>query len=574
MKIQMNRPSGVAAILALVAVFAGGCSPYGVTEVTDNDSAETNKQPYASSPGTATSDKPPNFVLIVVDDMGWTDLGCFGSEIETPNIDALAERGVKFTDFHVSVSCSPTRSMLLSGTDNHIAGLGNMGELLTSEQRGKPGYEGFLNDRVVSLAEVMRDDGYHTYMSGKWHLGHKPERYPRARGFERSFSMLYGGASHWADMSGLMEVESPAYYTRDGSKLDQLPKSFYSTRSYADFLMESIRENRGDGKPFLAYLALTSPHDPLQVPEPWLSKYRGRYDDGYEVLKTKRAATAKHLGLISRDASIPSRHAMVREWDALSDEQRALESRGMEVYAGMIENVDYHVGRVVEFLKDIGEHDNTVIVFLSDNGPNPWFSEDYPGNRDSNWLTQFDNSVEAVGHPNSNYSYGIGWAASSSGPLDRFKMTVAEGGIRSPLIISGPGTQGGRQVDAFAYVTDIMPTVLGMAGIEHPTEFQARNVERMRGRSLANVLSGSAERVYSVDDLVGGEMGNGKWMRKGDYKAVSVAKPYGSGVWQLYNVVEDPGETRNLAESKPEVLAELREAWDGYAKDVGVVLSE
>ena len=210
----------------------------------------------------------PNILLVMADDMGWTDLGCFGSEIETPNIDALAESGVKFTDFHVSVSCSPTRSMLLSGNDNHISGLGTMGELLTEAHVGKPGYEGHLNDRVASLAEVLREGGYHTYMGGKWHLGHKKGTLPFDRGFESSFSMLVGGASHWADMYGILPMDHPAKYTRNGKFLDSLPADFYSSKSYADFLMDSIRENRDDGKPFLAYLAFTAPHDPLHVPEP------------------------------------------------------------------------------------------------------------------------------------------------------------------------------------------------------------------------------------------------------------------------------------------------------------------
>jgi arylsulfatase len=516
----------------------------------------------------------PNFLLVMVDDMGWSDVGCFGSEIETPNIDALAERGVRFTDFHVSMSCSPTRSMLLTGTDNHIAGLGNMGELLAPNQRGKPGYEGHLNDRVVTMAEVLRDAGYHTYMAGKWHLGHEPELYPGARGFERTLALLYGGASHWDDMSGLMKDEDPAAYVLDGRKLDRLPADFYSSRSYADFLMNAIRENRGDGRPFLAYLAFTSPHDPMHVPEPWLSKYRGRYDDGYEVLKERRAEAARRLGLVSGRAPTPPRHPMIRPWDSLSDAERTLSSRGMEVYAGMVENLDYHFGRVVNFLKDIGEYDNTVIVFCSDNGPNPWFSEDYPGNRGSDWIAQFDNSLERVGHPGSNYSYGIGWASASAGPLDRFKMTVAEGGIRTPLLVAGPGIRGGRQVDAFTYVTDVMPTILEMAGVEYPSGWRGRRVEPMRGRSIAGILSGTQDRVYTANDIVGGEMGNGMWMRQGDYKAVLVTPPYGSGQWQLFNVADDPGETRDLAQQYPELLKKLQAAWERYAEDVGVVLAE
>jgi arylsulfatase len=521
------------------------------------------------------ADQRPNILLVMADDMGWTDLGSFGSEIETPNLDALAQRGVKFTDFYTSVSCSPTRSMLLTGTDNHIAGMGNMRELLTTEQRGKPGYEGHLNNRVVSLAEVLREKGYHTYMAGKWHLGHQPESFPHARGFERSFSMLFGGASYWSDMFGLLaEQEEIAEYVLDDKRLEELPKDFYATRSYTDFLIESIRENRGDGKPFLAYLAFTVPHDPLHVPEPWLSKYRGRYDDGYEVLKANRATAAKRLGVVSDTAQMPERYHTLEAWDSLSKEQQALGSGGMEVYAGMVNNMDYHYGRVVKFLKDIGEYESTIVIFLSDNGPNPWESEDYPGNRGSEWFAQFDNSLENLGHPMSHYAYGMGWGSASAGPLDLFKMTVGEGGIRSPMLIAGPGVKGGRQVAAFTYVWDVMPTILELAGIEHPDEYRGKKVERMRGKSLKDVLTGSTKAVYDENDLVGGEIMNGKWMRQGDFKAVSVAPPYGTGSWHLYNVVDDPGETRDLAKQQPEKLKELQAAWDRYAEDVGVVLSK
>ncbi len=526
-----------------------------------------------SSPSLAI--ERPNILLVVADDMGWTDLGSFGGEIETPNLDALAQRGVRFTDFHTSVSCSPTRSMLLSGTDNHIAGMGNMGEFITPEQRGKPGYEGYLNNRVVSLAELLRDNGYHTYMGGKWHLGHAPEQFPHARGFEGSFSMLFGGASYWSDMFGLLAgQEEIAEYVLDGKRLAELPKDFYATRSYADFLMDSIRENRGDGKPFLAYLAFTAPHDPLHVPEPWLSKYRGNYNDGYEVLKAKRAAKARQFGLVPDGAQTPARHRMLAAWDSLSKEQQALESRGMEVYAGMVENMDYHFGRVVKFLKDIGEYENTIVIFLSDNGPNPWYSEDYPGNRGSKWYAQFDNSIENLGHPMSHYAYGMGWGSASAGPLDLFKMTVGEGGIRSPLLIAGPGVKGGRQVDAFAYVWDVMPSILDFSGIPHPEKYRGRQVEPMRGKSLKGVLTGSTKAVYGVDEFVGGEMQNGKWMRQGDFKAVSVAPPYGTGSWHLYNLADDPGETRDLAKEQLAILKNLQAAWDRYARDVGVVLTE
>jgi arylsulfatase A-like enzyme len=529
---------------------------------------------FACTPAEQAVDAPPNILLVMVDDMGWTDIGCFGSEISTPNIDRLADRGVRFNDFHVSVSCSPTRSMLLSGADNHIAGLGNMGELLAPNQVGKPGYEGYLNDRVVSLAEILGSSGYHTYMAGKWHLGHSPESFPRARGFERSLALLYGGASHWNDMSGLMENESPAHYTKNGETIQELPADFFSSRSFTDFLLDAIRENRGDGKPFFAYLAFQAPHDPVQVPEPWLSKYRGRYDDGYRALKAERAAAAKQLGLVPEGAEVPGRHPLEREWSLLSEDEKALEARGMEVYAGMVENMDYHFGRVMRFLEDIGETDNTVVLFLSDNGANPWISEDYPTNRGNPWFEAFDNRIENIGHKGSNYAYGMGWASAGAGPLQRFKMTVSEGGIRSPLVMAGPGIEGGRLVTAFSYVTDIMPTILEMAGVEHPSEVEGRSVEPLIGRSLTGVLAGTSAEVYGADELIGGEMGGGKWMRQGEYKAVYVPTPYGSAIWQLFNVVGDPGETHDLSAEMPELLKDLQKAWDRYAEEVGVVPAE
>ncbi len=519
--------------------------------------------------------KPPNILLIMGDDMGYTDIGSFGGEIQTPHLDVLAEEGVRFSNFHTSVSCSPTRSMLLTGTDNHIAGLGNMAEMLTPEQKGKPGYEGHLNDRVVTLAEVLRDGGYHTYMAGKWHLGDEPEHFPHARGFERSFSMLQGGASHWSDMAGLQAKTQPvAKYSMNGKELHELPRDHYSSRSYADFLINAIRENLGDGRPFLAYFASQAAHDPIHVPEPWLRKYRGQYDDGYEALKTRRIAGAKRVGLIPKSAPAPGLHPKTKPWDSLSSEEKAFESRTMEAYAGLIENMDYHIGRVINFLKDIGEYDNTVIIFTSDNGPNPWYSEEYPGNAGSEWMKQFDNSLENIGRPGSNIAYGIGWAQASAGPLDYFKLTVGEGGINTPLIIAGPGVKGARQVDSFAYVTDIMPTILELTKLEHPEKFRGRNVKPMRGRSLAGVTSGSQENTYAKDALIGGEMMNGKWMRKGDYKAVLVAKPFGPATWQLFNVTEDPGETRDLSKEQQAILKELKAAWDQYTKDVGVVLSK
>ena len=529
----------------------------------------------ACTPVDRTASKRPNILLVVADDLGFTDIGAYGGEIDTPHIDNLAREGVRFSNFHTNVSCSPTRSMLLSGTDNHLAGLGNMAELLTPNQQGQPGYEGYLNTRVVSLAEAFAGAGYRTYMAGKWHLGEEPDQVPHARGFQRTFSLLYGGASHWSDMEGLMEYQTPARYNRDGEPLEELPADFYSSRSYTDFLIEALREDRDANEPFLVFLSFTSPHDPLHVPEPWLSKYRGRYDDGYEALKRRRIDAAKREGLVSQDAPEPPRHPMLSSWDSLSDEEKAFQSRMMEVYAGMVDNLDYHLGRVLGFLRDIGEYENTLIVFMADNGANPWTTEDYPGNRGSEFVANMDNSYENIGRPGSGIAYGMGWATAAEGPFSYFKMTVGEGGIHAPLIIAGPGVEGGgRTIDGFADVIDLMPTLLELAGIEHPGQYEGREVAPMSGRSLTGLLAADVDAVYGPDENVGGEMGGGRFMRKGDYKAVLVAKPYGQAVWELYDVASDPGETRNLADEMPDLLEELKAAWGQYAEEVGVIMPE
>ncbi len=550
----MKKSENIIAIVLL--------SVLGLTLSSCSNSNESNQK----------SDNRPNFLLIVADDMGWTDLGCYGSEINTPNLDNLAKSGVMFTDFHVSVSCSPTRSMLLTGTDNHVAGLGIMAEFLDPDEEIRPGYEGHLNNNVITLSEVLFDAGYHTYLSGKWHLGHNLEHYPSARGFEESFSMLYGGASYFSDKSGVLaDVQEIAKYVEGDKEVVELPKDFFASRNYTDYLMNSIRSNRNDNKPFLAYLSYTAVHDPIQVPEPWRSKYKGQYDNGYGELKAKRSESAKNIGIFPMEAQPQKLNPLAKAWESLSPEEKAIEAKGMEVYAGLLNNMDYHIGRVIEFLKDIDEYDNTVIIFLCDNGSNPWYSDDYPGNRGSEFLASFDNSIENLGAPMSHYAYGMGWGSACSGPLHLFKAAVGEGGIRSPLIIAGPVVKGNRKIEAFSYVTDIMPTILEMANIDHPKEFKGRQVASMLGNSVTDVLSGEKENVYSNTDLIAGEMANGRWARLGDYKASFVPEPYGEAEWKLYNLKTDPGETKDLSNKNPELLKKIIDGWNQYADEVGVL---
>jgi len=309
----------------------------------------------------------PNILLIVADDMGYTDIGPFGAEIATPTLDELAEEGVLLTNFHVLPTCSPSRSVLLLGVDNHLAGLGAMGERTTPKQKGKPGYEGFLNNTVAHMPRLLKDAGYHTYMVGKWHLGEEKEHRPSRKGFEQTFALLEGGGSHWADRLGVTPT-IPMHYARNGEVLDSLPKDFYSTRSYTDHLLEWLDQDKDDDKPFFAYVAYTAPHDPLHAPKEYIEKYKGKYDEGFNALREARYEKLKSLGILPDSVAMHPWNAP--EWNQLPNEEKAAAARDMEVYAAMIDYMDEQIGRIIDRLKDHGKLDNTMVVFISDNGAN------------------------------------------------------------------------------------------------------------------------------------------------------------------------------------------------------------
>jgi arylsulfatase A-like enzyme len=294
----------------------------------------------------------PNILLIVVDDLGFNDLSLFGSEISTPNIDVLAQEGMVFTNFHVAPTCSPTRAMLLSGTDNHIAGLGNMHEEMPDNQRGQPGYEGFLNDRIAALPELIRDAGYHTYMTGKWHLGLTEETSPAARGFEKSFTIVQGGAGAFSNMLQIFGPEK-AMYREDRQLLDSLPDNFYSTKFYTEKMIDYINSSHGDGKPFFSYLAFTAPHWPLQAPAESIEKQKGKYDEGYDVLRERRFNALKEKGLYAHDSEPFPKLPGEPTWESLSSEEKKYEAKKMEIYAAMVNDVDIYIGKLITYLKEI-----------------------------------------------------------------------------------------------------------------------------------------------------------------------------------------------------------------------------
>ena len=522
----------------------------------------------------------PNILLIVADDMGYSDLGCYGGEIRTPNLDALAKQGVRAANFCVSPTCSPSRAMLLTGTDNHIAGLGNMAEWLGPTQKGMPGYEGRLNERVVTVATLLNRAGYFTFMAGKWHLGEDQKAWPAANGFTRDFTMIDGMGSHWEDMKSLSPKQPKVNYSRNGEKLDTLPPGYFSSTNFTDFGIQCIDEAATTGKPFFAYMAYQAPHGPLAAPDAWLDKYRGAYDKGYEVIGTERLARQKTLGIVAPDTQRAPRSPGVPAWDDLTKEQKQQSARKMEIYAAMVEHMDDQIGRLFDHLKKAGQFDNTLIIFISDNGANgedhaklllehfpqikPWFEKTY------------DNRFENWGRPGSFIDYGSAWGQVSNVPFRGFKGVVAEGGIRAPLIVSGPGVKhAGTINNAHLHIMDITPTLLELAGVEHPATEKDSKVAPLQGKSMWPLLANRQQSIRSVADWNGWELFGNRAIRQDDWKLMYLLKAAGGiGDWQLFNLQDDPAEMHDMATKCPEKLDALRKLWNEYVKANGVIESD
>ncbi len=515
--------------------------------------------------------KRPNVLLIVADDMGYSDIGPFGGEISTPALDSLATEGLRLTNFHVLPTCSPTRAVLLSGMDNHRAGMGTMGEFSTPEMDGHPGYAGYLNFEVAALPEVLQVAGYHTYMAGKWHLGDEKETTPDARGFEETFALLPGGGSHWNDRK---PVSPPGtmIYSRNGQVVESLPDDFYSTRFYTDALLEFLEADRGDGKPFFAYLSYTAPHDPLHAPKEYIDKYKGTYDLGWDELSQRRLQTLKDLGIIRAEVEPFPRLASVRAWSEMPTEERQKAARDMEVYAAMVDYMDEQILRVFDYLKEIGEYENTMIVFMSDNGANGALPTAYPGQTEE-YLSSFDNSLENRGLINSYIEMGPGWAQASMSPSRMFKAFTSEGGIKAPLIVKLPGTMSdaGKMRNSFVHVRDIMPTILDITDVSHDEEFAGRAVRPMQGRSVLDFLAGKVRTPYPDAGRVGYELFGLKAFFDDEWKILQMPRPFASGAWELYNLKQDPGETNDQSGDYPKRLEEMVALWEQYKEDNGVL---
>ncbi|KAI1338438.1 alkaline-phosphatase-like protein [Xylariaceae sp. FL0016] len=549
--------------------------------------------------------KRPNFIIALADDLGFSDIGPFGGEINTPNLDKLAKDSVLFTDFHAAAACSPSRAMIMTGTDHHIAGLGNLvewtnisgqndpnGTMSTAVQRGMPGYEGYLNERVVALPELLRDGGYHTVMAGKWHLGLTPDRSPKVRGFERSFAHLPACSNHYAyepqlkgadQIPEFMTMSFIALHSEDGEYVKKLPDGWYSSDGYGDKMLQYLKDwkESDDERPFFGYLPFTAPHWPLQAPQEYIKKYRGVYDEGPEALRQKRLQKLKDLGMVSQEVEPhPVVADEVKEWNEMSDVEKANSCRAMECFAGMVESIDANVGKITKYLEEIGELDNTFICFLSDNGAEGAAYEAYPivqSTMISHLQKYYNNSIDNLGNGDSFIWYGPRWAQAATAPSRLYKAYTTEGGVRVPYMMKPPSSfsgkvPGGSITHQFATVMDLAPTILEMAGIKHPAPtYQGRQVVGMRGRSMVPYLQKEADTIHDKEFINGWETCGRAACRKGDWKIVFIPKPKGPERWQLYNLAKDPGEVHDLAQEEPQKLEELIKLWDIYVLETGVI---
>lgn len=515
----------------------------------------------------SSSDKP-NILFIVADDLGFSDIEPFGSKIiKTTELNKLAGEGMLFANFHVLPTCSPTRSALLTGNDNHVAGLGIMSELDYPQLRelNLPGYTGALSKQVVTIPELLRTVGYHTYMTGKWHLGEDQGENPFDRGFEETFILGTGGGSHFDDERALSPLQHMDY-TRNGKEVD-LPADFYSTKNYTDSLLRFIDMHKSDGKPFFAYLAYTAPHDPLHAPEEYIKRYKGKFDAGWDALRLSRLENLKALGLMPEELNNFAPNPMVPKWETLSKKQQQEFARDMEVYAAMVEYVDMSIGRVINYLKENEMYDNTMIFFFSDNGANGAVASTYPGNEDGKYLSTFNNELDNRGLKGSYIAMGPGWAQAVSSPLRLFKTFTTEGGIRAPLIIKTPGTTNtpGQWNYSFIHVTDIMPTLLEITGATYPEQFNGHKIHSLIGKSILPILTGKAQSVHENTGM-GYELFEMKAYIKGKWKILRLPQPFGTGYWQLYDLEVDPGEINDVSDQHHEIRDELINEWVQYSK--------
>ena len=515
----------------------------------------------------AAAQQRPNIVLIVADDIGYSDFGAFGGEIDTPNIDALAAQGVRFSNFHAASSCAPTRAMLLTGVDNHSAGVGSMRELMPLAHRGKPGYDGVLNDRVQTVANLLRTAGYRTSVAGKWHLGTEDGNLPPARGFDYSVIQADSGSDNF-ELRPYLPMQTEVFWYENGQRMLSLPENFYSSRFFVDKTIEFLEASKAQDKPFFAYVAFQANHTPIQAPAQFIDAYRGRYTEGWAKIRAARISKIKQEGLLGQQATAAAGPSQ-QDWDALDAEQQYYEARRMQAYAGMATAMDYEIGRLIAYLRDTGQYDNTVFVLLSDNGAT--ISDAYDNAYGRRWLEDnYSQDLETMGEKGTWVAAGAGWGRVSNTPLDGYKFYAGEGGVRMPLIIAGlPAVESDTVQRDFVYVTDLAPTMLEIAGLNVPEPVAGR--ETTSGVSLVPMLQAGAGSARGPDEAIGYEFSGNSALYRGDYKLTRNQPPVGDMQWRLYNIFEDPGETADLSDGMPDLFRQMQAQYEAFVQDKGVL---
>lgn len=516
----------------------------------------------------------PNILMVLIDDLGYTDLGVYGGSVSTPNIDALSQLGTVYSNAYAYPSCAPSRAALLTGKDPHQVGLGSQNGLAPpGVSVATQGYKGSLEGEFVSIANILKQGGYTTYQVGKWHLGDEPEQSPRNQGFDYHFSLMDGAASHYGDMLTTGDKVNPsgmADYSENGEKVVSLPEDFYSTQFYTQWLIDALAmRDQEKGKPFFAYLAYTAMHDPMHAPQDRIAKYLHQYDDGFEVLKNQRIENLLKRGLVSDVLPGPRWLTGTPAWGDLTPIQQKDLSHRMAVYAAMLDYLDEEIGRLMSYLKKAGEYENTLVVIMSDNGaasaPRTFFANSpqniawqdkaYPLHKVADYGKR--GSYQAMGNYN---------AQAVSGPYFGFKTSLYEGGVRVPMIIKPPGIKKAWVNNHFVSITDLYQTFADYGDVS------TTNQQDLLGCSLRQSLQGNTKASCHPEFGMAYMGWRAYW--QGDWKLVFVSKTFGgTGQYALYNLKNDPGETLDLSSEYPEKLEELSLKWQNYAakQEVAVV---
>lgn len=503
----------------------------------------------ASTLNIAAAQKP-NIILIMADDMGFSDIGCYGGEIRTPNLDKLGKNGIRFTQFYNSARCCPTRASLMTGLYPHQAGIGHMTndpENPNEFDAGLPGYRGYLNRNCVTIAEALKEAGYTTLMAGKWHLGmHNKDQYPMQRGFDKFYGILAGGCNYF-------EPKHPRGITRGNDKITITDTNFYTTDAFTEnaikFIKESINDN--PNKPFFLYLAYNSPHWPLQAPKEDIDKYRDKYKDGWHLLRVERYKRMVEMGIIDPKWELPPKDS--RNWKSLTEEKKKELELRMAIYAAQVDRMDQNIGKLVEFLDKNKIIENTIIVFLSDNGACAEGGE--LGGGPAEFLET---------HKGFLLSYGRAWANASNTPLKRYKHWVHEGGISTPLIVYWQKNINPKLVHQYGFLPDIMATFMELADAKYPDEYKGNKIYPLQGKSLVPLLKGKDEPIHT-EPIFWEHEGN-KAVRLGNYKLVMAYDAKNPEKWELYDIQKDRTEMHNLADKYPEKVKEMKKMWEQWAK--------